>query len=97
MLSLSGCKCQRDASSERSGIMPDAQCRSAHNNGNERRNTAYANARTSPCVVRRVAGFLGLKVKFMAREIQLFFKSPISLFYFIVILHSYHSSALNFI
>lgn len=66
MLSLSGCKCQRDASPERSGIMPDAQCRSAHNNGNERRNTAYANARTSLRVVRRVAGSLGLKVKFIA-------------------------------
>lgn len=44
MLSLSGCKCQRDASGV-SGIMPDAQCRSAYNNGNERRNMVYANAR----------------------------------------------------
>lgn len=53
MLSLSGCKCRRDAAPGCSDIiMPDAQCRSAYNNGNERRNTVHANAKTNPRVVR---------------------------------------------
>jgi len=48
MLSLSGCKCRRDVTGC-NGIMPDAQCRSACNNGNERRNTVYMQIQELVC------------------------------------------------
>jgi len=90
MLSLSECKCQRDVTGC-NGIMPDAQCRSAYNNGNERRNTVYANTRTSLRIVRYETEFLDLEMEPSHKnEIKSSFKLIILFVFFSLYIYIYN-------